>query len=473
MYKQSSQSDDEFVTIDLTAPNLGSLPPFRIRVARHPVTVAQFAKFLDDGGYFDQRWWSEQGWLWREHYHITQPTYWMQPAYTDVSMPVTGVSFWEAEAYARYRGAQLPTEQEWYLISSNGGESRYPWGEGNDDPDPERANLAFFGEYGESERLPVDRSPKGVSDAGVADLIGNVAEWCLPGTDNELHSNVKYGVLRGGAFWHVPGVADAFFRDEVPLGIRDNQTGIRLICRETSLTSKTTFGTQIPLSARVRALNRTIRRPTAPFRQEGIPQDLTEANWRLRVHGIGVQPRSFSLADLKLLSTDVVSEPGTFVCVCRWGEHNVFTGVRISELLSRCGLDWVRLDHLSSLYLLQRSVPNLGVVYETTVPLREAVVSGAMLAWGMDGKALTPALGWPIRYVDLRLYGYKCVKCLGELVITDEYQRGWWEKACQYDIDGTILPGTITIVGRRAYRLEVIRRGRVYMPGNHDRGGRK
>jgi len=95
------------------------------------------------------------------------------------------------------------------------------------------------------------------------------------------------------------------------------------------------------------------------------------------------------------------------------------------------------------------------------VPIREAVEHGALLAFEMDGHNLTPELGWPLRYVDFGLYGYKCVKCLSELIVTTEFQPGWWEQECQYDIHGTILPGTITLVGKDACRFDIRGHGRV------------
>jgi len=197
--------------------------------AQYPTTVTEYRKFIDAGGYGERRWWTQRGWTWRTKNNIVQPAYWREPGYEQPSKPVTGVSFWEAEAYARFRGASLPTEHEWYFLASNGGTTRYPWG--NQEPDPDRANLAFFGAFGVSQRLPVNRPTTGASPDGVADLIGNVSEWCLPGADTELASEAMQAVLRGGACWHVPGTVDASFRDVVPLAVRDNQTGIRLVLR--------------------------------------------------------------------------------------------------------------------------------------------------------------------------------------------------------------------------------------------------
>jgi DMSO/TMAO reductase YedYZ molybdopterin-dependent catalytic subunit len=451
-----STSEEVFVDVEVV-DKLGSKPRnLRIAIARYPTTVEAYREFIEAGGYKDTRWWSKRGAAWRRRHEITGPADWGRPGFDHPRIPVTGISFWEAEAYAHFRGAELPTEHEWYLVASNGGLTRYPWGDDDQGADTDRANLAFFGTFAPSKRLPVDRSSKSASVHGVCDLIGNAAEWCLPGARPILARRQKFGVLRGGASWHVPGVVDASFRDVVPLTIRDSQAGIRLVRRDVSGLPLTVGGNVVAKATR--SLGRSIKRPTSTFRQEGLPTGLTEASWRLTLQGDSVgQPRSFSLTELQETFPHV-TERGLFVCVCRWGQENSFTGVRLGDLLDACHVPWRE----RVLYALQRSAPGAdGRIYETTVPIRKAVENQALLAWAMDEKPLTPELGWPLRYIDWSLYGYKCVKCLTELVVTTEYLPGWWERECQYDIDGTIMPGTITVVGDEAFRFEIDRRGRV------------
>jgi gamma-glutamyl hercynylcysteine S-oxide synthase len=458
----SPASDPIFVPVDLPEDAAGAAGRGRIYAAQFPTTVSEYRVFVEKGGYKTKGWWSQRGWFWREEHGITAPNFWGWPKYDASNLPITGVSFWEAEAYARFRNAALPSEQEWYLLSSNGGVSRFPWGDDGASPSNERAHLTFFGHYDSENpgRVPVEESIYSSSRAGVRDLIGNVGEWCLPSSHRDLPPGATTGVLRGGAAWHVPGVADSSFRDVVPLSVRDNQTGIRLI-RRVGFTPSTVAGSSIGWPVPRRRLGRSIPRPTIPFRHEGMPVGLQEDTWRLKVHGDVIQPNEFTLTELKNLVTRV--DRGLFVCVCRWGEVNSFKGVQLRTLLEACG---VTPAILRDLYL--RQVSTVGqreekppTTYETTVPLSEALDHGALLAWEMDGRELTPELGWPIRYVDLHLYGYKCVKSLSELVITDEYRRGWWERACEYDVYGTIQPGTITVVGDDAMRFDIEGRGRV------------
>jgi len=87
---------------------LVELPAFRID--RALVTNADYAAFIDAGGYSDRNIWSAQGWEWREADRAERPLFW--DAARPYS-PVEHLSFHEAEAYARWAGKRLPTEAEW------------------------------------------------------------------------------------------------------------------------------------------------------------------------------------------------------------------------------------------------------------------------------------------------------------------------------------------------------------------------
>jgi gamma-glutamyl hercynylcysteine S-oxide synthase len=84
-----------------------TLPAYQID--RYPVTVAQYREFILAEGYQHQRWWSMEGWQWLQSNLVDRPLYWA----ADDRQPVAGLSWYEADAYARFVGKRLPREAEW------------------------------------------------------------------------------------------------------------------------------------------------------------------------------------------------------------------------------------------------------------------------------------------------------------------------------------------------------------------------
>ena len=94
-------------------------------IADRPVTNAEWIAFIEDGGYRDPRWWLSDGWAWVQRDGIAAPLYWERDGQgwasfgldglkpIDPTAPATHVSFFEADAFAAYAGARLPTEAEW------------------------------------------------------------------------------------------------------------------------------------------------------------------------------------------------------------------------------------------------------------------------------------------------------------------------------------------------------------------------
>ena len=100
------------------------MPPHRTRVNsfyidKRPVTCAQFAQFIDAGGYSLRKWWSAEGWAWQQQAQVQRPLHWSDDPMLG-SKPVCGVSWYEAEAYARSQGKRLPTESEWEKAAIDG-----------------------------------------------------------------------------------------------------------------------------------------------------------------------------------------------------------------------------------------------------------------------------------------------------------------------------------------------------------------
>jgi formylglycine-generating enzyme required for sulfatase activity len=147
-------------------------------IGRYPVTNAEFARFIEDGGYRTRDYWTEAGWKQKESEGWKQPRYWEDDQWNDPSQPVVGVSWYEAAAYCNWLAARtgkpyrLPTEAEWEKAARGSDGRRYPWG---NQWDPGRCNNK---ESGPGRTTPVGAYSGGDSPYGVGELAGQVWEWC-------------------------------------------------------------------------------------------------------------------------------------------------------------------------------------------------------------------------------------------------------------------------------------------------------
>ena len=91
-------------------------------IASRRVTNAEWAEFIDDGGYRTSTLWLSEGWDWVQRERVSAPLYWRDSTseftlagrrQIDRAAPVAHVSYYEADAFARWAGARLPTEAEW------------------------------------------------------------------------------------------------------------------------------------------------------------------------------------------------------------------------------------------------------------------------------------------------------------------------------------------------------------------------
>lgn len=117
--------------------------------------------------------------------------------------PVNCVDWAQAQAYARFKGARLPSEAEFeYAATSGGKNQKYPWG--NQEPTGE---LAVFHTFG---TMPVCSKPKGNTEQGLCDMAGNVGQWVqdlyqnsyrgVPADGSAFEAAGSFRVIRGGSF---------------------------------------------------------------------------------------------------------------------------------------------------------------------------------------------------------------------------------------------------------------------------------
>ncbi|NKZ37871.1 ergothioneine biosynthesis protein EgtB [Oleiagrimonas citrea] len=172
-------------------------------IAQRPVSNAEFIEFIRDGGYRTPTLWMSEGWDTVQREGWNRPLYWsedLDSAFTlgglralDPHAPVAHVSYFEADAFARWAGARLPTEAEWEVLAA--------------DRDPGQGNLRDRG------LLQPCAAPDDADEDAPLQLFGDVWEWTsspyvsypgfrpLPGTLGEYNGKFMCGqwVLRGGS----------------------------------------------------------------------------------------------------------------------------------------------------------------------------------------------------------------------------------------------------------------------------------
>ena len=205
-------------------------------IDRAPVTNSRYLAFVEDGGYVRRELWDADGWSWRRQEQVEAPRLWRRAggegwserSYDreeplDPRRPVVHISWYEADAYARWAGLRLPTEAEWERAAvwdeASGRPRRWPWG---DDWRPDAANLdgALYAP------APVGSFPSGASPVGCHAMAGDVWEWTAspfqgyPGFTafpyreySEVFFGTDYRVLRGGSWATSRRVARPTFRN--------------------------------------------------------------------------------------------------------------------------------------------------------------------------------------------------------------------------------------------------------------------
>ena len=159
------------------------VPAFAIDVRK--ITNGEFLRFVREGGYDDQRFWSDTDWAWIKEHGIVHPRFWLdrqgqwfyRAMFEEVPLPLgwpVFVSHAEASAYSRFVGKPLPTEAQFHRAAygtPQGVERQYPWGDAP--PGTGHGNFNFQ----HWDPVTVGSYPGGRSAFGVEETLGNGWEW--------------------------------------------------------------------------------------------------------------------------------------------------------------------------------------------------------------------------------------------------------------------------------------------------------
>jgi formylglycine-generating enzyme required for sulfatase activity len=199
-------------------------------IDRDEVTNVAFDAFVDAGGYTTQAYWSDDGWEWLAGKDASRLPLHCQGDVPE--QPRMCLTWYEAEAYAAWRGGRLPTEAEWEYAARGSKSTVYPWG---NEFDTARANVV-----NSIGPKPVGSYPTGASWVGALDLSGNAMEWVAdwldpkyyassPATDPTGPASGTVKVEKGGWWGSNEFVARSAYRHyEDPPTYGDKHIGFRV-----------------------------------------------------------------------------------------------------------------------------------------------------------------------------------------------------------------------------------------------------
>jgi ergothioneine biosynthesis protein EgtB len=194
------------------------------KIDKYPVTNGDYARFIEDGGYNNYRFWLADGWELAQNLSWNAPLYWQRDAECtgwikkdfrginriNPQEPVTNLSYYEADAYAKWNKKRLPTEAEWEKAASWRDDLQrktvFPWGD--EKLTLAHANVMESYLWGPSE---IGSHPFGKRYYGCHQMIGDVWEWTsseyvlYPGFESKFPEYtdkwaINQKVLRGGCF---------------------------------------------------------------------------------------------------------------------------------------------------------------------------------------------------------------------------------------------------------------------------------
>lgn len=164
--------------------------------------------------------------------------------------------------------------------------------------------------------------------------------------------------------------------------------------------------------------NEAIPRFPAYYSFTNTYPDIKAADYRLTIEGAVAKPLMLRLEEVQAL--DALTARRNFVCVTGWSVPDIaWTGVSLGSLLNLVGA------RPEAAYMIFYSADG---VYVDQLSVKDALQPGMMLAYAINGQALTREGGYPVRLIVPPMYGYKSVKWVNRVVLSASPIIGTWER---------------------------------------------
>ena len=214
-------------------------------MTKNTITVNQYLRFIYDDGYKKQKYWNKQGWIWLKENKIILPYNWKYESdkitingeYINyyLNHPVSNISWWEADAFARWSNGRLPTEWEWEWVATNRNTTPFPHG-------LQKSDNILYNLNCVTQNIRTNKiSYNSDSLLGFNNLFGNVWEWCNsnyepysgwkndPFNNSEFKINKNSKVVKGGSWMTFDCILSSQTRWGIHPSCRYYPTGFRII----------------------------------------------------------------------------------------------------------------------------------------------------------------------------------------------------------------------------------------------------
>lgn len=186
---------------------------------------------------------------------------------------------------------------------------------------------------------------------------------------------------------------------------------------------------QKKFSDKISGIIRNENRPDFNIRSYKPITPVGRDQWRLFVGGLVKEPKTFYFKDITALKSE--TQISRLKCVECWSAKAKWQGFSLKTLLE------IVKPVKQAKWVYFRSVDG----YYESIPVKDLLKLRVLLVYKMNNELLPPEHGAPLRLIIPSKYGYKNVKYIVRIELSEKDKSGYWPDEGSYSLDGTILPG--------------------------------